>query len=42
MYCEVVGMLPFRRIKAEERAKFIAFVWGSEIIQFLAALAILH
>ena len=31
-----------RRIKTEEKAKIIAAVWGTEWIQFLAALAILH
>ena len=30
-----------RRIKTEETAKVLAFVWGEEFIQFLAALAIL-
>ena len=31
-----------RRIKAEEKAKVVAAVWGAEFIQFLAALAILN
>ena len=31
-----------RRIKTEEKAKVVAAVWGTEFIQFLAALAILH
>ena len=31
-----------RKIKTEEKAKVIAAVWGKEMIQFLAALAILH
>ena len=31
-----------RRIKTEERAKAVAFVWGTEFIQFLAALGILQ
>ena len=30
-----------RRIKTEEKAKVLAAVWGTEVIQFLAALAIL-
>ena len=29
-----------RRIKTEEKAKVVAAVWGTELIQFLAALAI--
>ena len=29
-----------RRIKTEESAKVVAAVWGTELIQFLAALAI--
>ena len=31
-----------RRINTEEKAKVVAAVWGTEFIQFLAALAILH
>ena len=31
-----------RRIKTEERAKVVAADWDMELIQFLAALAILH
>ena len=31
-----------RRIYIEERAKVVAAVWGTEIIKFLAALAVLH
>ena len=31
-----------RRIKTEEKAKVDAAVWGTELIQVLAALAILH
>ena len=31
-----------RRIKTEEKAKVVAAVWGTEFVQFLAALAILH
>ena len=31
-----------RKIKTEEKAKVVAAVWGKEMIQFLAALAILH
>ena len=30
-----------RRIKAEEKAKVVASVWGEELIQFLATLAVL-
>ena len=29
-----------RRIKTEEKAKVVAAVWGTELIQFLAALAV--
>ena len=31
-----------RRIKTEEKAKVVASVWGSELFQLLAALAIFH
>ena len=31
-----------RRIYTEEKAKVVAAVWGSELIQLLAAQAILH
>ena len=31
-----------RIIKTEEKAKVVAAIWGTELIQFLAALAILH
>ena len=31
-----------RRIKTDEKAKVVAAVWGTELIQFLAALDILH
>ena len=31
-----------RRIKTEAKAKVITSIWGTEFIQFLAALAILH
>ena len=31
-----------RRIKTEETAKVVAAVWGTELIQFHAALANLH
>ena len=31
-----------RRIYTEEKAKVVAAVWGTEFIQFLAALAVLH
>ena len=31
-----------RRINTDEKAKVVAAVWGTEMIQFLAALAILH
>ena len=30
-----------RKIKTEEKAKVVASVWGAEIVQFLAALAVL-
>ena len=36
---------PFKyggKIKTEEKAKVVAAVWGTELIQFLAALAFLH
>ena len=29
-------------MKTEEKAKVVAAVWGTEMIQFLAALAIFH
>ena len=31
-----------RRMKTEEKAKVIVAVWGTELIQFLVMLAILH
>ena len=31
-----------RRIKTEKKAKVVAAVWGTELIQFFAVLAILH
>ena len=31
-----------RRIKTEKKAKVVVGVWGVELIQFLAVLAILH
>ena len=31
-----------RRIYTEEKAKVVADAWGTELLQFLAALAILH
>ena len=31
-----------RRIKTEEKEKVVAAAWGTELIQFYAALAILH
>ena len=31
-----------RRIKTEVKAKVVAAAWGAELIQFLAALAVLH
>ena len=31
-----------RRIKIKEKAKVVIAVWGAELIQFIAALAILH
>ena len=38
--CEPIGHK--RRIKTEEKAKIVAAGWGTELIQFLAAQAILH
>ena len=31
-----------RRVQTEEKAKVVAAVWRTELIQFLAALAIVH
>ena len=31
-----------RRIKIEDKTKVIGAIWGTELIQFLAALAIFH
>ena len=31
-----------RRINTEDKAKVVAYVWGEEVIQFLAALAFLQ
>ena len=31
-----------RRVKTEEKAKIVAAIWGTEFIQFLAAVAVLH
>ena len=31
-----------RRINTQEKANVVAAVWGTEFIQFLAALAVLH
>ena len=31
-----------RRINIEEKSKVVAAVWGTEFIQFLAALAVFH
>ena len=39
---EMKGGRNRRRIKTEEMAKVVAAVWGTEWIQFLAALAIFH
>ena len=30
-----------RRMEREAKAKVVAFVWGAEFVQFLAALAVL-
>ena len=30
-----------RRIELEDKAKVVAYVWGPEFVQFLAALAVL-
>ena len=42
--CSVEFVLQYhrRRINTEEKATVVAAVWGTECIQFLAALAILH
>ena len=37
-----IGSTPRRRIKTEEKAKVLTAVWKTELIQFLAALAILN
>ena len=39
---EMKGGRNRRRIKTEEMAKVVAAVWGTELIQFLASLAISH
>ena len=31
-----------RRVNTEEKVKVVAAVWGTELIKFLATLAILH
>ena len=36
------GGIHIRRVKTEEKAKVVAAVWGTEFIQFLAALAVFH
>ena len=41
----MVAIVPIehsRRIKIEEKARVVTVVWGTELIQFIAALAILH
>ena len=38
----VVGYIYRRRIYREEKAKVVSAIWGTEVFQFLAALAILH
>ena len=38
----IQSLLTEGRIKTEEKAKVVAVVWGTELIQFLAALAILQ
>ena len=37
-----IGVHHGRRISSEEKAKFVASAWGTELIQFLGALAIFH
>ena len=37
-----IGVHHGRRISLEEKAKFVASAWGTELIQFLGALAIFH
>ena len=41
---KTINMIPQtrRRIKTEEKAKVVIAAWGAALIQFLAALAILH
>ena len=39
---DLIGPNHRRRIKTEDKAKVVAAAWGTELIQFLAALAILH
>ena len=41
-FAQEAGAHRRRRIKTEEKAKVVAVVWGTEVIQFLASLAILH
>ena len=36
------GCMGRKKLTTEEKAKVVAAVWGTELIQFLAALAILH
>ena len=38
----LISVICRRRIKTEKTTKFVAAVWGTEFIQFLATLVILH
>ena len=38
----ILGANHRRRINTKEKANVVAAVWGTELIQFLAALAIFH
>ena len=40
--CDPIPYSHRRMIKTEEKAKVVASVWGTEFIQFLAMLTILH
>ena len=39
---EVISTSHRRRMKTEEKAKVVSAVWGTYLVQFLAALAIWH
>ena len=42
LFCYPVQDNRRRRIKTEEKAKIVAVIWGTELIQFIAVKAILH